>query len=109
MSSSAPPPVRFELDKRSFGLVQFPRQKGRVRIQLEPLQTALKSCLGVTFEERRERLFGPKVQSFTFMGERVKIRILENGNAAIDLGSIDDEVRETLLEQLRQSYDFEAL
>lgn len=97
------------MDKRSFGLVHFPRQKGRTRIQLEPLQEALQSALGVSFDVKRERLFGPKIHSFTYMGERVKIRILDNGNAAVDLGTIDDEVRETILEHLRQSYDFEAL
>ncbi len=108
MSSDKPLPVRFILDERRFGLVSFPRPKGRTRIPLEPLQSALEVTLGVHFEVKRERLFGPKVLSFIYMGERVKIRLLETGDAQIDLAGVDDDVREIILEHIRQSHDFEA-
>jgi hypothetical protein len=108
MSSETSSPVRFVVDERRFGLVSFPRPKGRTRIPLEPLQGALEATLNVRFEEKRERLFGPKVLSFMYMGERVKIRLLETGDAQIDLAAVDDDVREIILEHLRQSHDFEA-
>ncbi|MGN6208974.1 hypothetical protein [Asticcacaulis sp.] len=108
MSSEKPSPVRFVIDERRFGLVSFPRPRGRARIPLEPLQGALEATLGVRFEVKRERLFGPKVLSFMYMGERVKIRLLETGDAQIDLATVDDDVREIILEHLRQSHDFEA-
>ncbi|MFT4075111.1 MAG: hypothetical protein QM647_06220 [Asticcacaulis sp.] len=108
MSSENSSPVRFVMDERRFGLVSFPRPKGRTRIPLEPLQGALEATLGVRFEVKRERLFGPKILSFTYMGERVKIRLLETGDAQIDLATVDDDVREIILEHLRQSHDFEA-
>jgi hypothetical protein len=108
MSSEKPLPVRFVIDERRFGLVSFPRPRGRTRIPLEPLQGALEATLGVRFEVKRERLFGPKVLSFIYMGERVKIRLLETGDAQIDLATVDDDVREIILEHLRQSHDFEA-
>ena len=108
MSSEKPLPVRFVIDERRFGLVSFPRPRGRTRIPLEPLQGALEATLGVRFEIKRERLFGPKVLSFIYMGERVKIRLLETGDAQIDLATVDDDVREIILEHLRQGHDFEA-
>jgi hypothetical protein len=108
MSSEKPLPVRFVIDERRFGLVSFPRPRGRTRIPLEPSQGALEATLGVRFEIKRERLFGPKVLSFIYMGERVKIRLLETGDAQIDLATVDDDVREIILEHLRQSHDFEA-
>jgi hypothetical protein len=108
MSSEKPLPVRFVIDERRFGLVSFPRPRGRTRIPLEPLQGALEATLGVRFEIKRERLFGPKVLSFIYMGERVKIRLLETGDAQIDLATVDDDVREIILEHLRQSHDFES-
>ncbi|MDV6330143.1 hypothetical protein [Asticcacaulis sp. 201] len=108
MSFDRPAPVRFILDERRFGLVSFPRPKGRTRIPLEPLQAALEQTLGVRFEVRRERLFGPKIHSFVYMGERVKIRMLDSGDAHIDLAGVDDDVREIILEHLRQSHEFEA-
>jgi len=108
MSSEKPSPVRFVLDERRFGLVSFPRPKGRTRIPLEPLQAALETTLGVRFEARRERLFGPKVLSFMYMNERVKVRLLESGDAHIDLAVVDDDVREIILEHIRQSYAFVA-
>ena len=109
MSFDRSAPVRFSTDDRHFGRVNFPKPKGRSRIPLEPLQAALQACLNVTFEAKRERLFGPKIQSFMFMGERIKIRMLESGDASLDLATIDDDVREIIVEHLRQSHDFEAL
>jgi len=106
--SSEEPPVRFVIDERRFGLVSFPRPKGRSRIPLEPLQNALEATLGVRFEARRERLFGPKILSFIYMGERVKVRLLESGDAQIDLAGMDDDVREIILEHIRQSHEFIA-
>ena len=108
MSSDQSSPVRFVIDERRFGLVAFPRPKGRTRIPLEPLQSAFEATLGVRFEVKRERLFGPKVLSFIYMGERVKIRLQESGDAHIDLATLDDDVREIILEHLRQSQAFEA-
>ena len=105
---SAFAPVRFETDKRAFGVVHFPRGAGKTRLPLEPLQQALGICLGIKVEMKRERLFGPKVPTFTFMGEKVRVRVLENGNASLDLGHIDDEVRETILEHMRTSHDFDG-
>ncbi|MDI7774019.1 hypothetical protein [Asticcacaulis sp. EMRT-3] len=102
-------PVRFETDQGGFGRVRFPRPKGCSRLPLEPLQAALEATLHVRFETRRERLFGPPVLSFVYMGERVKLRMLDTGDAQIDLSAADDEMRETLIEHLRQSDDFEQI
>ncbi len=103
---SAFAPVRFETDKRAFGVVHFPRPAGKTRLPLEPLQEALSVCLGIRVEMKRERLFGPKVPTFSFMGQKIRVCVLDNGNACLDLGHIDDEVRETLMEHLRTSFDF---
>lgn len=101
-------PVRFEMDKRAFGVVNFVRGKGQTRYAVEPLKKALETTLNVRVTAKRETLFGPKVHSFTFMGETVKLHMTDSGNARIDLGLVDDEVRETLLEHMRQSFDFEG-
>ena len=101
-------PVRFELDKRAFGVVTFPRPKGQTRTPLAPLHKALETSLGVRVQTKRKGWFGPKILSFTYMGETVAMRILGNGDASFDLGAIDDEVRETILEHMRQSHDFEG-
>lgn len=101
-------PVRFEMDRRAFGVVNFARQKGQTRYAMPQLQTALEATLGVRITAKREKLFGPKVYSFTFMGEVVKVRTTDSGDARLDLGAIDDEVRETLLEHMRQSLEFEG-
>ena len=102
-------PVRFETDRGGFGVVRFPRPKGRSRMPLEPLRQALETTLNVRFEARRERLFGPRIQSFIFMGERVKLKMLDSGDAQIDLSEADDEMREILIESLRQSHAFDSL
>lgn len=101
-------PVRFELDRRAFGAVTFARPKGQTRINMTPLQKALETTLGVRIVARREKLFGPKVHSFTFMGETLKVHMTDSGDARLELGDIDDEVRETVLEHMRQSLDFEG-
>ncbi|WP_235079903.1 hypothetical protein [Asticcacaulis sp. AC402] len=75
---------------------------------MEPLTKALQTTLGVRVQAKRNWLFGRKHHSFVFMGERVKIQILDNGDATFDLGLADDEIRETLLEHLRTSLDFEG-
>ena len=93
-------PVRFETE--GFGVVRF------ARTPPEPLRRALEAALNVRFEARRERLFGPRVLSFVFMGERVKLKRLGDGGALIDLSEADDEMRETLIEHLRQSPDFDS-
>lgn len=96
------------MDRRVFGVVNFPRPRGKTRTPLEPLTSALQTCLGVRIEARRKWLFGRKHHSFIFMGERVQIHIQDNGDATFDLGHADDEVRETILEHLRTSFDFEG-
>ncbi len=101
-------PVRFVMDKRAFGVVHFPRPRGRTRIDLQPLQRVLESNLGVKLELKRERLFGPRIIHFTYLGEAVKVRLTDAGDARLDLGHIDDEAREQILEQLRQSHDFDG-
>jgi hypothetical protein len=102
------PPVRFVLDKRAFGVVHFPRPKGRTRIDLQPLQRLLGANLGVQPTLKRERLFGRKTISFTYLGETVKVRLTDAGDAQLDLSHIDDEAREQILEHLRHSHDFEG-
>jgi hypothetical protein len=42
------------------------------------------------------------------MGERVKLKMLDSGDAQIDLSEADDEMRETLIEHLRQSQAFDS-
>ena len=101
-------PVRFEMDKRAFGVVNFVRARGQARYAVEPLKKALETTLNVRVQAKREKLFGPKVHSFTFMGETVKIYPTGSGDVRLDLGLVDDEVRETLLEHMRQSLDFEG-
>lgn len=101
-------PVRFVMDKRAFGVVHFPRPKGKTRIDLQPLQRVLEANLGVKLALKRERLFGPRVISFTYLGEIVKVKMTEAGDARLDLGHVDDEAREQILEHLRQSHDFDG-
>lgn len=96
------------MDRRAFGVVNFARSKGQTKFAMEPLQKAIEATLGVRVTARRETLFGPKIYSFTFMGETVKVRPTDSGDARLDLGMVDDEVRETLLEHIRQSYDFQG-
>jgi hypothetical protein len=96
------------MDKRAFGVVRFARGKGQTRYPVEPLKKALETTLNVRVTAKRERLFGPRIHSFTFMGETVKVLMTDSGDARIDLGLVDDEVRETLLEHMRQSLDFEG-
>ena len=96
------------MDKRAFGVVNFVRGKGQTRYAVEPLKQALETTLNVRVTARREKLFGPTVHSFTFMGETVKVLMTESGDARLDLGHIDDEVRETMLEHMRQSLDFDG-
>ena len=101
-------PVRFVMDRRAFGVVHFPRPKGKTRIELQPLQRMLEANLGVKLAVKRERLFGPRVISFTYMGEVIKVRMTDAGDARLDLGHVDDEAREQILEHLRQSHDFDG-
>ncbi len=96
------------MDRRAFGVVTFARAKGQTRYAMAPLQKALETALRVPITAKRERLFGPKVLSFQFMGETVKVRTTDSGDMKLDLGAVDDEVRETLLEYLRHSYDFDG-
>ena len=102
-------PVRFFLDRRDFGRVHFPRAKGQTRLPLPSVQSALQSCFGVRVKLRRDGWwFGPKVAVFDFMGETIKLTCIDNGDGHLDLGHIDDEVRETILEYLRHSHDFDG-
>ncbi len=101
--------VRFHLDKRAFGRVHFPRPAGRNRLPIEVVRKSLQSCLGTRVRMKREGwIFGRRMAVFDFLGERVRLRLSEAGDGFLDLGHIDDEVRETLLEYLRHSLDFEG-
>ncbi len=99
-------PVRFDMDKRAFGVVNFARTKGQTRYAIAPLQQALETTLNVRITSKREKLFGPKVHSFQFMGETIRVNMTDSGDARLDLSHIDDEVRETVLEFMRTSLDF---
>ena len=101
-------PVRFEMDRRAFGVVNFPRPRGQTRMPLRSLASALQASLGVRVEIRRNWLFGRKHLRFDFMGERVQVRLRDSGDATFDLGHLDDEARETILEHMRTSFDFEG-
>ncbi|ESQ80046.1 hypothetical protein AEYBE204_05355 [Asticcacaulis sp. YBE204] len=101
--------VRYELDRRDFGVIRFPREKGQTVISLKPVEAALSRALDVNIEARRERLFGPKVSRFSFHGEIIPLKVLGNGDAVLDLSVVDDEARETIMEHLRLSEDFESL
>jgi hypothetical protein len=100
--------VRFELDRRNFGVIRFPRDKGQTAISLKSIEAALARTLDVQVEARRERLFGPKVPCFAYMGEVLVVRVLESGDAVLDLSYADDEARETIIEHMRLSEDFES-
>ncbi len=101
-------PVRFVLDKRAFGVVHFPRPKGKTRVDLKPLQSVLEANLGVRLKLKREGLFGPKVITGSYLGETLRVRVTDSGDAQLDLGHVDDEAREQILEHLRQSHDFDG-
>jgi len=101
--------VRYELDRRQFGVIRFPREKGQTVIALKPLEAALARTLDVQIEARRERLFGPKVPRFSFHGETIALKLLDSGDAVLDLSTVDDETRETIMEHMRLSEDFENL
>ncbi len=101
--------VRFHLDRRAFGRVHFPRPAGKTRLQVDHVRKVLQSCLGTRVRMKREGwIFGRRMAVFDFMGERVRLRLSDSGDGFLDLGHIDDEVRETLLEYLRHSLDFEG-
>lgn len=100
--------VRFELDRRNFGVIRFPRDKGQTLVPLKPIEVALARTLDVQVEARRERLFGPKIPRFAYMGEVLSLRVLDSGDAVLDLSHADDEARETIIEHMRLSEDFES-
>ncbi len=101
-------PVRFEMDRRAFGAVTFPRDKGQSRINIKPLQKALETTLGVRVKAKRTWLFGKKFYAFEMHGETVKMHLTDSGDARLDLIHADDEVREVILETIRQSLNFEG-
>lgn len=96
------------MDRRAFGAVTFPRDKGKSRINIKPLQTALETTLGVRVKGRRTWLFGKKYYAFEMLGETVRMHLTDSGDARLDLAHADDEVRETILETIRQSLNFEG-
>lgn len=100
--------VRFELDRRNFGVIRFPRDKGQTLVPLKPIEAALARTLDVQVEARRERLFGPKIPRFAYMGEVLSLQVLDSGDAVLDLSHADDEARETIIEHMRLSEDFES-
>lgn len=101
--------VRFELDRWNFGVIRFPRDKGQTLVPLKPIEAALARTLDVQVEARRERLFGPKIPRFAYMGEVLSLRVLDSGDAVLDLSHADDEARETIIEHMRLSEDFESV
>jgi hypothetical protein len=107
------PPVGFETDRGGFGVVRFAQAEAlsrpRKAASPDPLHQALEATLKVRIETRREGLFGPRVSSFAFMGQRVRLKALKTGGVEIDLSRIDDDVREILIEHLRLSQDFDRL
>ncbi len=96
------------MDRRAFGAVTFPRDKGKARINIKPVQKALETTLGVRVKGKRTWLFGKKYYVFEMLGETVRMHLTETGDARLDLIHADDEVRETILEQIRQSFHFEG-
>jgi hypothetical protein len=104
--------IRFELDRRSFGVVRFasvPREGAKVARIEKLMPQALSTALNVKLKARREGLFGPRVHWFKFRGEKVTLRKQADGTATIDLSAVDDETREILIEALRHSIAFDAL
>ncbi|GGZ30358.1 hypothetical protein [Asticcacaulis endophyticus] len=104
-------PIRFELDRRKFGVLHFALSgeraaEGYKAVKRDEFDAALQSALKVNLETRRERLFGPKVTRFTFQGEPVTVRVAANGDVQLELGDLDDDVRETIIEKLRHSLEF---
>jgi hypothetical protein len=103
--------IRFELDRRQFGVVRFApaSRSGPKVLPLDKIMPhALGEALKVKLKARREGLFGPRVQWFTFQGETVTVRPQADGTATIDLSAVDDETREVLIEALRHSIEFDA-
>jgi hypothetical protein len=103
--------IRFELDRRSFGMVRFTpvQQAGAKGLRLEKLMPqALSTALAVKLKVSREGLFGPRVHWFKFRGEKITVRKQADGTATIDLSAVDDETREVLIEALRHSIEFDA-
>ena len=107
-SAYPPAPVRFETDKRAFGVVHFPRASAKPKTAMHDLRGALAASLGVHVELKKKGWFGPKAPVFTFMGHRIAVRMLDDGHATLDLGHVDDEVRETIMEHIRTSLEFEG-
>jgi hypothetical protein len=103
--------IRFELDRRNFGVVRFaaaPRAGAKITRLEKLMPEALGAALAVKLKTRRESLFGPRVQWFSFRGEKVTVRPQADGTAMIDLSAVDDETREILIEALRHSIEFDA-
>jgi hypothetical protein len=98
--------IGFKFDPRQFGRIRFSAVAGHRAVDKSALDHALTLSLGVKVERKRQSLFGPRVASFVYSGERVMLNESMDG-ISLDLGLMDDEIRETLIENLRQSRDFQ--
>jgi len=98
-------PVRFEIDKSHFGRLRF--FNASTDTAHLALHSALEQALNTKVVTKRDGLFGPKISRFSYQGEALALKRLDNGDIGIDLDIIDDETREILIEHLKHSFEFE--
>ena len=100
--------LRFELDRRQFGVVRLANAHNTVKglgkpKGVSPIGAALSQLLGVKISQKRPHIFAAKVESFVFQGETVRIQRQKDGTCTLDLSQVSDEARETVIELLRMS------
>ena len=97
--------IRFELDRSLYGRVRASEPVSADQTQAvsqNALVEAIKNRLGVEPKVSRQGWFGPKRFGFSIKGHFIEITHQKNGEALIDLSLIDDDLREHLIESLRQ-------
>ncbi len=94
-------PIAFELDRKVFGDVVFVGETNP-----DQVAQALSRALRVEVRTRKP-LFGKARRRFQFAHEDIELRLLPDGRFCLHLGLIDDEARETLIETLNLSPEFQ--
>lgn len=97
--------IGFEPDRQRFGVIMFPHMGGRI----QRLGQALETALGARVTHRRKGWFGPKSHVLHFHRQDAPLTTSKAGDAELDISSMDDETRETLLETLHQAEDFDRI
>lgn len=97
--------IGFEPDRHRFGVIVFQHMGA----QLQRLSQALETALKARVTHRRKGWFGPRLHVLHFHQQDAGLTTSKAGDAELDISSMDDETRETLLEMLHQAEDFDRI